>query len=272
MNILYKYCNILGVIRILALLELKLPFISEVNDPLECSPIYLCGNDRAKAEALCLKAFKSNNIPIPINIKELLTDDIKQKLVDSQKQLQEDWRRSRGCLLSVSMNERNPVAWSHYTENHKGAVIGFDFNTILDERMGIGVDPVIYSEHRPKIDILESDDLIQSYRKTLMTKSSTWAYEEEFRTIFFVKGTRSDSMDLMTLKLKGLAAFKDFNGKGAWFLRINPVSIKKVIFGLHMDEDLKLIIRKLIVGSQLNDVKLYQVAESDNYEFDLIEL
>jgi hypothetical protein len=40
MNILYKYCDQLGIVKILGALELKLPYISEVNDPLECLPIF----------------------------------------------------------------------------------------------------------------------------------------------------------------------------------------------------------------------------------------
>jgi hypothetical protein len=271
MNILYKYSNILGAIRILASLELKLPFIAEVNDPSDCSPIFFFGNDIAKAEALCLKVCKSKNIPPPSNIKEWFTNDIKNKLIVRSRQEQEDWNKNEGCLLSVSANERNAVMWAHYTDAHKGVVIGFDFDAIMVDKTGIKMDPVVYSEHRPKLDILELDDL-KKISEVYMIKSLDWYYEREFRTFFLVDAKQHGVMDLMNLKEKGLASFKDFNGKETWFLRFNPLSIKKVIFGLHTDEDLKLAIRKLIAGSQLQDVKLYQAVESKTYQFDIVEL
>ena len=110
MNILYKYCNISGTTGILTSLELKLPFISEVNDPSDCSPIFFFGDDTAKAKAMWLRAFKSKNIVVFPDTKNiLLTEDGKKQIIDGQRQLQENWNRSQGCLLSVSANERNAV-------------------------------------------------------------------------------------------------------------------------------------------------------------------
>jgi len=161
--------------------------------------------------------------------------------------------------------------WAHYADVHKGAVIGIDFDAILVDKTAVKMSPVIYSKHRVKLDVLELDD-IKKLDEALMTKSLNWAYEEEFRTIFLVDSGRRGSMDLMNMKEGGSASLKDFNGKETWFLRVNPLSIKKVILGLYMDEDLKLAIRKLIAGSQLQDVKLYQATGSETYEFDLTEL
>jgi hypothetical protein len=42
MNVLYKYCDQKGIVKILESLELKLPYISQVNDPLECLPLFRC--------------------------------------------------------------------------------------------------------------------------------------------------------------------------------------------------------------------------------------
>ena len=38
MTVLYKYVDTIGTVKILETLELKMPFISDVNDPLECMP------------------------------------------------------------------------------------------------------------------------------------------------------------------------------------------------------------------------------------------
>ena len=58
MNILYKYCDQLGIVKILESLELKLPYISEVNDPLECLPFFYCPDDKSAIEARYLLALK----------------------------------------------------------------------------------------------------------------------------------------------------------------------------------------------------------------------
>lgn len=41
MSVLYKYCDQLGAVKILGSLELKMPNVIDVNDPLECRPVFL---------------------------------------------------------------------------------------------------------------------------------------------------------------------------------------------------------------------------------------
>jgi hypothetical protein len=72
MNVLYKYCDQLGIIKILGSLELKLPSVSQVNDPLECLPFFYCPNDKAAIEARYLSALKRRNMPPPANYKQIL--------------------------------------------------------------------------------------------------------------------------------------------------------------------------------------------------------
>jgi hypothetical protein len=80
MNVLYKYCDQLGIVKILALLELKLPYISDVNDPLECLPVFQCSDTSEK---------------------------------EKHQKIQEEWKK-RTLLLSVSRTAQNTVMWSHY--------------------------------------------------------------------------------------------------------------------------------------------------------------
>ena len=125
------------------------------------------------------------------------------------------------------------------------------------------MDPVNYSEHRPKINILP-EFIPEEFLKTLLTKSVDWSYEKEFRTIFLV-----DHLEI--LRRQGLAHLKDFNGKKTWFLRLNPESIREIIFGLYTEEGLKLAIRKLIERAELQHVKLYQAEESETYTLNLVD-
>lgn len=273
MNVLYKYCDQKGVEIILRTLELKLPYISQVNDPLECLPFFYCPNDKASIEARYLSALKRRDMPPSAGYKQKLDEqfekgEIQKSLVESQRKLQEEWNQRKGCLLSLSENAQETVMWSHYADKHKGAVIGIDFNNVSPDTNGppgILMDAVSYSKDRPKINILEEPEgsvSFEAYQKALMTKSDSWSYEEEFRTIFLV-----DSLEIM--QQQGLAHLKEFNGKKTWFLRLNPVSIREVIFGLYTDESLKSDIRKLIERQDLQHVKLYQAEESETYTLNL---
>lgn len=265
MNVLYKYCDQKGIEIILRTLELKLPYISQVNDPLECLPFIYCPDDETAIEARYLSVLERRKILPSADYKQKLENgEIHKILEESQRELRRDWNRRKGCLLSVSKTSQNTVMWAHYADKHKGAVIGIDFDNVFPDTngpRGILMDSVSYSEHRPKMNIL-SELVLEELRKTLFTKSVDWRYEEEFRTIFLV-----DSLE--KLRQQGLAHLKDFKDKKTWFLRLNPVSIREVIFGLYTDKSLKSDIRKLIERQDLQHVKLYQAEESETYTLNL---
>jgi len=161
--------------------------------------------------------------------------------------------------------------WAHYANRHKGAVIGIDFDSVLRATncvRGIKMERVKYSNKRPKLDV--SIDQFskawgKAFDKTILTKSDNWRYEREFRTIFI------DDM-LKDFEKQNLANFKELNGKKTWFLKLNSLSIKEVIFGLDTEESLKLDIRNLKGRLELQHVKLYQASKSETYIFNLVKL
>jgi len=268
MNILYKYCDQLGIVKILGALELKLPYISEVNDPLECLPFIYCSNNKAAMKAQILRTFNRNDISQIVDWEQKIDEVIKTGML--QKKLEDDLREyiydyiRKGLLLSVSQEARSTVMWAHYADKHKGAIIGIDFDRIFP-KYRIKMNEVTYSKQRPKMDVLDDSEKEENFGKTLITKSDEWTYEKEFRVIF------GDAY-LMDLERQGLACLKDFNGKKTWFLRLNPESIKEIIFGLYTEESLKLAIRKLTEQSELQHIKLYQAKESETYILNLVEI
>ncbi len=136
MNVLYKYCDQVGIEKILRALELKLPYISQVNDPLECLPFFYCPNDKAAIETRYLSVLERRKMLPLADYKQKLNEqfekgEIQNKLVESQRELQKDWNQRKGCLLSVSKTAKEPVMWAHYTETHRGAVVGIDFDSIF---------------------------------------------------------------------------------------------------------------------------------------------
>jgi len=255
MNVLYKYCDQLGIVKILGSLELKLPYIAQVNDPLESKPFFYCPNDKVAMGEQCLRTFKRNGISPPADWEHKLnelyeTGELRKSLEEGMRDhIREENRRN--CLLSVSKTAKEPVMWAHYAEVHKGAIIGIDFDKLFK------MYPVKYSKDRPKINLLH-EFTIENSSEIALTKSVAWSYEEELRTVF-------GEASLMDLAQQDLTCLREFNGKKTWFLRLNPESIKEVVFGLYTEESLKSAIRKLINLSELQHVKLYQAEESETY-------
>jgi hypothetical protein len=268
MNVLYKYCD-QKIVNILELLELKLPYISQVNDPLECLPFFYCPDDKSAIEAKYSSVLRRKNMSPSADYKQTLNElyekgEIQKGLSDSSRKCQDNWNQ-KNRLLSVSKTARNTVMWAHYADRHKGAVIGIDFDSIFPNK-GIQMDGVDYSEQRPSINILtDFKTPPEAFLRTILTKSSEWKYEQEFRAVI-------SHSDLLVSEKQSLACLKDLNGKKTWFLRLNPESIKEIIFGLYTEESLKSAIRKLIERTELQHIQLYQAEESETYVLNLIGL
>ena len=263
MNVLYKYCDQRGIVRILGSLELKLPYIAQVNEPLEGKPFFYCPNDKVVMGEQCLRTFERNGISPPADWEHKLnelyeTGELRKMLEKGMRDFIREWNQ-RSCLLSVSKTAEEPVMWAHYAEAHKGAAIGIDFDKLFK------VHRVKYPKdrHRPRLNLLHEFTIEKAW-EIASTKSASWDYEEEFRSLF-------DDATLRDLAHQDLTCLRDFNGKKTWFLRLNPASIREVVFGLYTDESLKLAIRKLIERPELQHVKLYQAEESETYTFNLKE-
>ena len=191
MNVLYKYCDT-NVVEILKTLKLKLPYISQVNDPLECLPFMYCPDDYVALEEECLSVLKRKKIPVPAGYKqELRNAGIRERLEEGTRESIRAVNR-KSCLLSVSKTAQNIVMWAHYAEQQKGAVIGINFNNVhpeTNEAPGVKMHSVSYSKKRPKINILDrpkGNVPQEAILKAVMTKSDSWEYEKEFRSIFLV--------------------------------------------------------------------------------------
>lgn len=272
MNILYKYCDQDGI-KIIESLELKLPYVSEVNDPLECLPIFYCPDDKSAIEARYIAALKRQGKSLPTGYKQALNGlyqkgEIQKELEESSLRVQKNLNQ-KSCLLSISKTASNTVMWAHYSRKHKGIVIGIDFDKVFYEieklKCGLKLNQVKYSEQRPKINILTDFEIPpEAFFRTILTKSSEWKYEREFRTVF--------PIDILEkLQKEGLVCHKDFKGKNTWFLQLAPESIREIIFGLYTEESLKSVIKKLIESTELQHVKLYQAEQSETYTLNLVE-
>lgn len=152
-------------------------------------------------------------------------------------------------ILSLSRNFRNLLMWTHYGDEHRGFVIGFDKsheflcqNDVVrksNETPSSGLFDVIYSTERS---VIRNDDNNDNYfKKMLCEKPIDWAYEEEVR------------------------AFRPLNGEGPvdWD---NP-NQEPTKFPIKLFDIPKSAIKGIFLGAQMKDCckrDIYQVLQEHN--------
>ena len=112
MNILYKYCDQEGFIKVLESLELKLPYISEVNDPLECKPYIDKYGGITAMEEQCFRSFRRNSKEPSDNWRQILQNKYQTgEGAKLQKKIAGyiDDMKNNSCLLSVSKEARSSI-------------------------------------------------------------------------------------------------------------------------------------------------------------------
>jgi len=81
-------------------------------------------------------------------------------------------------ICSLSSKRDNILIWSHYSDSHRGFVVGLDSSIFYHTAKG-QIGKVIYDMKFPKIGLFESG--ITDIIRLLYTKSPLWEYEEEYR-------------------------------------------------------------------------------------------
>ncbi len=108
-------------------------------------------------------------------------------------QYQKNYYSEKFGICSLTEDPKNIVMWSHYANSHKGICVGFDVEKLLEARRLVhkkarllfDLYKVDYHLDYPFLDLrqLEANEPEQ-YRVTpLLKKSTSWAYEKEYRII-----------------------------------------------------------------------------------------
>lgn len=148
-------------------------------------------------------------------------------------------------MLCLTKNRQNLLMWSHYAQNHKGLVLGFDIkNSFFNSEEsftdfafnlkkkfpveGFGtIRPVEYLKKRKQVNYGHS----VSIHDILFTKSFHWEYEQEFRILKSI---------LNIEPAKQLST-----GEKIYLIRFPKDCLKEVIFGLDTEESNKKEVEKL---------------------------
>ena len=96
-------------------------------------------------------------------------------------------------LLSLCAEGKNPLLWSHYADSHRG--VAFEFDACCSEAVSFAAaQPVKYWKRVPRAfsrkDFIESalglrllPDTAQTLLPLVLTKSTEWKYEKEWRLV-----------------------------------------------------------------------------------------
>jgi len=163
--------------------------------------------------------YKNDTFYTFVNWKKIfinIRDDISQKI----------------AILSLSETRDNLLMWGHYTNNHTGIVIGFDTDNFISNPLVDLPKKVNYKDEKVNIHLthIENISLNKNIRKdtnlAILTKSTHWKYEKEWRCLIDLKSINSLS------EIKGLVT-------------INPKAIKEIILGVNVDVKLQNLVLNL---------------------------
>ena len=136
-------------------------------------------------------------------------------------------------ILSLTIDCRNPVMWTMYTDYYEGVCIGFEN---LD-----GAKKIKYRKETEKPEIIKIEDALSDEQyiiDTLMVKYDVWQYEDEYRIISKEK-----------------------------FLNIED-NIKFIILGQNLSKQIK----KLLYNECIkNDIDVYETFINSNYNHIIIK-
>jgi len=271
---LYKY---LAPDRIDVLENHHIRFTQSVvfNDPFEIKPVIssIAPEDEArhKLNEMLPECLHKEYLKLPPEARSIMS--FKQFLILAQMKLEKEMPNALALLdvfrpivqagisdfankigiLSLTETPDNLLMWAHYASSHEGFVLGFDNqHPYFDCRKGPGDElhylrKVKYVDQRPNLPMIEltGDDV-------LLTKSSQWAYENEWRILRPLQ----EADEVIEASPQSIHLFS-----------FPPEMVREVILGYRISDELRSKITQVVKGDEkYHDVQVLQ-AKPDEQEF-----
>lgn len=179
--------------------------IRYLNDPFECRPAGISPEEsermiseaeRARLDPRLWQLLPQNNPYFQLLSKEELDEmrenpraylqEVFDRLSERMRHLALWHEQETGeffTVASFSKGFSNLLMWSHYAEQHKGIVIGYDtrcFRRLFPT--GTNFVPVCYSVERYSIP-LDLESQLDVLEAVVTTKAKVWEYEDEWRSV-----------------------------------------------------------------------------------------
>jgi hypothetical protein len=145
--------------------------------------------------------------------------------------------------LSLSEVCDHELMWSHYAEEHKGFVVGFESSHSFFNQQKSSSDElrhlrkIEYRDRPPVINLMNTNAT-----ELFFVKSKKWDYESEWR---------------MVLPLSDANKVVEKNPYDIHLFKFPAESIKKIIIGARASDNSRSVIRSLITEKELSHIELY---------------
>ncbi|MCA1863388.1 DUF2971 domain-containing protein [Janthinobacterium sp. HSC-3S05] len=179
------------------------PSPSSFNDIFDCKPVMRaeCNEDEFIEFYISLSRARHRYDPLDKLVAEarqasgdpLRDPRIERVSIEQQEGLAK--HLAKAGVYCISERNDDILMWSHYSDNHQGICLEFDG---MSEFIAPAMQ-VRYSQDRPTINRLREKSSLAMMEKALLTKSSQWDYEYEWRIIHQVAGFGPVSFDHNTL-------------------------------------------------------------------------
>lgn len=213
---------------------------SSFNDIFDCKPVvtFECTDEQFIEHYVALARKRGAYFS-----KERVLHDARQALGDPNRDLRIPdtavrFQRELAVALTKTgvycVSERNDdiLMWSHYADHHRGVCL--EFASTAKEMNS--AQRVIYAKDRPAIDQFRNTNTQEKMEKALLTKSSHWSYEREWRIIHQVAGFGSLKLDSDTLTGLILGAAISPNSRSEILLALTESGLSIPIFQARPDD------------------------------------
>jgi hypothetical protein len=265
---LFKYCDVRGI-DILESRRLKVTPPNEFNDPFEFMPKVEFAVSRSRVrndmtskrmlrklwkelkldidfaafERTFLERFEkvgSRHVRSLLNSLQVAADEARDDLVN--------YLSTEFALICFSEIPDNFLMWSHYTDGHKGIVVGFNARAKFF-RQGGNLMPVVYRSERVAAAFTsEGLEFVESTDSLMRTKSLDWSYEKEWRQMFSISECQRVHLD---------------GGKVFYFQSLPPRAISSVTLGARCTATLQQAVRDVLSLKAMKHVKLLRAVLDD---------
>jgi hypothetical protein len=252
---LYKYCNTNGF-DILKNSRLRLSRINSFNDPFELMlrvdeyNTFINTNKEYKENPNIINDWVDTLSIHEITFNEASPEDILKKFnkfrIDCYnrhlKTIRDGWNKTTGITcLSESMDVIQ--MWAHYTDNHKGIVVGIEECEFLEDQ-----EAIVTVCYRDKPVLLSVADRIEEneeygtayFHEVLGRKETNWSYEKEIRLFGELNEEEAD---------------------GYYYTDIPSSSIKEIYLGLRSDSKTELIASDIKNRDEYKHLKIFKMTK-----------
>lgn len=245
---LYKYCKTDGF-DILLQSRLKATRIEKFNDPFEL--VFGVDKDTAlenikrefKEDTGLSKKWESLLADQKIQFDKNTPEDIVEKVTHFQikdfakiaKEIRKYWNEKMGIVCLSELPDVIQM-WAHYTENHRGIVVGIEESEFVKDKEALVT--VCYRDKMVLFPITAIPENLNQYEKyfldVIRRKESNWNYEKEVR--LYVTLDEKDDHYIMPAS-----------------------SIKEIYLGLRSHETTEIIAKSIKQRDEYNHLKIYKM-------------